>query len=67
MKKVLLTLVMALAAMVMTMPAQAAVTEGEGEDFNPNEIIFHHLGDAYGWEVPFSHSQRIPLPVIVRD
>ena len=67
MKKVLLTLVMALAAMVMTMPAQAAVTEGEGEDFNPKEIIFHHLGDAYGWEVPFSHSQRIPLPVIVRD
>ncbi len=31
------------------------------------EIIFEHLGDGYGWEVPFSHSKRIPLPVIVRS
>ncbi len=31
------------------------------------EIIFHHLGDGYGWEVPFSHVYRIPLPVIVRS
>lgn len=30
------------------------------------ETIFHHLGDGYGWEVPFSHTYRIPLPVIVR-
>ena len=30
-------------------------------------IIFEHLGDAYGWEVPFSHAHRIPLPVIVND
>lgn len=30
------------------------------------EIIFEHLGDGYGWEVPFSHVYRIPLPVIVR-
>lgn len=34
---------------------------------NPKEIIFEHLGDGYGWEVPFSHDLRIPLPVIVRD
>lgn len=32
---------------------------------NPKEIIFEHLGDAYGWEVPFNHHKRIPLPVIV--
>lgn len=31
---------------------------------NPKEIIFEHLGDAYGWEVPFSHTMRIPLPII---
>ena len=39
---------------------------GEGEaEVNPQEIIFEHLGDAYGWEVPFNHSKRIPLPIIV--
>ncbi len=32
---------------------------------NPREIIFEHLGDGYGWEVPFDHHHRIPLPVIV--
>ncbi len=30
------------------------------------ELIFEHLGDGYGWEVPFAHVYRIPLPVIVR-
>lgn len=39
----------------------------EEEKINPKEIIFEHLGDGYGWEVPFSHEHRIPLPVIVRD
>ncbi len=29
------------------------------------DIIFEHLGDGYGWEVPFNHHKRIPLPVIV--
>ena len=39
---------------------------GEGEaEVNPQEIIFEHLGDAYGWEVPFNHSKRIPLLIIV--
>lgn len=36
------------------------------EGVNVKEIMFHHLGDGYGWEVPFSHVYRIPLPVIVR-
>lgn len=41
--------------------------EAEKEDgLDVKEIIFHHLGDGYGWEVPFSHVYRIPLPVIVR-
>lgn len=40
--------------------------EPEGK-LNPKEIIFEHLGDAYGWEVPFNHSARIPLPIIVLD
>lgn len=35
------------------------------EKIDPKTIIFEHLGDAYGWEVPFNHHVRIPLPVIV--
>ena len=41
-------------------------SNGEIGEIDPQEIIFDHLGDAYGWEVPFNHSKRIPLPVIVR-
>ena len=41
-------------------------SDGQLHEVNPQEIIFEHLGDAYGWEVPFSHSSRIPLPIIVR-
>ena len=40
--------------------------DGEAKMPAVKEIIFEHLGDAYGWEIPFSHSKRIPLPVIVR-
>ncbi len=39
---------------------------GESHELNPKETIFEHLGDAYGWEVPFNHSARIPLPIIVK-
>ncbi|MBO4721987.1 MAG: F0F1 ATP synthase subunit A [Muribaculaceae bacterium] len=48
--------------------AQSASHKGHGDGkVNPKETIFEHLGDAYGWEVPFSHSKRIPLPIIVFD
>ena len=46
--------------------AHRAHSGGEATEVDPQEIIFEHLGDAYGWEVPFNHSRRIPLPVIVR-
>lgn len=48
--------------------AEAHVAEaGNAEkSINVKEIIFEHLGDGYGWEVPFNHHKRIPLPVIVR-
>ena len=40
--------------------------DGEGEKaFDPKETIFEHLLDGYGWELPFSHEHKIPLPVIV--
>ena len=54
-------------ALVMLLPnfAKASGSNEEG-GINVKEILFHHLGDGYGWEVPFSHTYRIPLPVIVR-
>ena len=51
---------------IFLMPSTAKAS-GDGEGgLNVKEVIFHHLGDGYGWEVPFSHVYRIPLPVIVR-
>lgn len=44
--------------------ADVAASEGE-EKFSPKEIIFDHLGDGYGWEVPFDHHRRMPLPVML--
>ena len=52
-------------ALILTVPARAN-EGGDGEKLDVKEIIFHHLGDGYGWEVPFSHVYRIPLPVIVK-
>lgn len=43
-----------------------ASTHNEGGDLDVKEIIFEHLGDGYGWEVPFAHVYRIPLPIIVK-
>ena len=40
--------------------------EEESGEVDVKETIFHHLGDGYGWEVPFFHIYRIPLPVTVR-
>lgn len=45
---------------------EATKQNEDDESIDVKEIIFHHLGDGYGWEVPFSHVYRIPLPVIVR-
>lgn len=52
--------------LVCTTAVQAA-EESEEASFNAKEIIFEHVLDNYGWEVPFSHSHRISLPIIVRD
>ncbi len=61
-------IVAAILALVFMLPGVAKASEGgEGEGINVKEILFHHLGDGYGWEVPFSHTKRIPLPVIVRS
>ena len=47
-------------------PANASGHDSDdGAAIDPKEIIFEHLGDGYGWEVPFDHHHRIPLPCIV--
>lgn len=66
MKKLLSIFAVLLIASVM--PRFALASDGdnhESEKLDPKEIIFEHLSDAYGWEVPFNHHKRIPLPVIV--
>ena len=66
MKKIL-TILMTLALAVPAFTASASDGGEESGSVNTKEIIFEHLGDAYGWEAPFCHSTRIPLPIIVRD
>jgi len=55
-----------IALMALGYAEAAHHSDGQMHEVNAQEIIFEHLGDSYGWEVPFSHSKRIPLPVIVR-
>ena len=64
MKKIITILLLLVCISASSVPAIAADKEEGGVDVK--ETIFHHLGDGYGWEVPFSHTYRIPLPVIVR-
>jgi F-type H+-transporting ATPase subunit a len=67
MKRLILLLTLVCAVILSPISTFAADDSGEESKVNPKEIIFEHLGDAYGWEVPFTHDVRIPLPVIVRD
>lgn len=56
-----------LLAILALFPFSAAASgHEEGNELDVKEIIFEHLGDGYGWEVPFAHVYRIPLPVIVK-
>lgn len=71
-KTIFATLLAALLALVVPGSLRASETaeptDGEEVVMNPKdakEIIFEHLGDGYGWEVPFCHGKRIALPVIV--
>ena len=64
MRKRLAILFSIISLLFLSFPALAS--GGEKGEVDVKENIFHHLGDGYGWEVPFSHTYRIPLPVIVR-
>lgn len=63
MKKLFLILSFLIAAVAS--PLRMAADDHDGAKIDPKEIIFEHLGDSYGWEVPFNHHKRIPLPIIV--
>lgn len=74
MKSRILTLVMLLIASVMPIAAsqpenssveKSAAEQEKSKQPDSKKIIFEHLSDAYGWEVPFNHHKRIPLPIIV--
>ena len=68
MKRLILLLTLVCAVIMSPICTYASGdNSGEEKKINPKEIIFEHLGDGYGWEVPFCHDLRIPLPVIVRD
>ncbi len=69
MTRILKILVLCLTSFVLgASPAVASgdAAHGEKEAINPKEIIFEHLGDGYGWEAPFNHHVRMPLPIIVK-
>ncbi|MBQ4291486.1 MAG: F0F1 ATP synthase subunit A [Muribaculaceae bacterium] len=65
MKKLIVYISILLVAALMAL-GWARTESHEGEEINPKEIIFEHLGDAYGWELPFNHDIRLPLPIIIR-
>ena len=46
-------------------PPHGAYSAGsfEGENFNPGEMINHHIKDAHSWEIV--HGLVVPLPVIL--
>lgn len=66
--KRLFTLMLLAAFFIMagaTATPEVADSTNTSEKISPKDIIFEHLGDGYGWEVPFDHHHRIPLPCIV--
>ena len=66
MKRLFQIFAIVVAAVFAASPAVvAADKEDEGKKLDVKEIIFEHLGDRYGWEVPFDHHHSIPLPIIV--
>lgn len=66
-KIILTSLLLAFAVSMASATAPEVATADNAEKkINPKKIIFEHLLDGYGWEVPFDHHHRIPLPVIVR-
>lgn len=49
---------------ILLLASAHAFAAGEEKSFDPEKVIFEHLGDEYGWQI---FSGYIPLPVIVRS
>lgn len=65
--KIKINILPLLLLILLGFPMSVSAEEHEQDkSLDVKEIIFEHLGDGYGWEVPFAHQYRIPLPVIVR-
>ena len=70
-RNIFTSLLLAIVAILLPLGAAASVsdpadsTEEKSGAVDAQGIIFEHLGDRYGWEVPFNHHKSIPLPVIV--
>lgn len=67
MKRLFQILALVVAAVFAASPALCAAETGQGDkkEVPVKDILFEHLGDRYGWEVPFDHHHTIPLPIIV--
>lgn len=64
-----LSKILLLLTLLLALPLNGYASDShdeKGGEMDVKEIIFEHLGDGYGWEVPFAHVYRIPLPVIVK-
>ncbi|WP_394349551.1 F0F1 ATP synthase subunit A [Salibacter halophilus] len=55
-----------------TVAIQAQASQDEGKEFNPGDVIMHHIADSHGWhlwdytdENGEKHAVSIPLPVIL--
>lgn len=64
-------LIISITLIILAAAASIALFDHSHHDeeakFDAKETIFAHLVDHYSWEVPFSHSHHIPLPIIVQD
>ncbi|WP_290396084.1 F0F1 ATP synthase subunit A [uncultured Duncaniella sp.] len=68
-RNILAAIAMAFVALLLPLAGRASGHEADSQEkseaVDAQGIIFEHLGDRYGWEVPFNHHKSIPLPVIV--
>lgn len=56
------SLLIAIFGLFLNAQVVASGAEGEGE-FNPSEMINHHISDAHSWEI--FHGSTVHLPVII--
>ena len=59
-----MTIAAVIAFLAITAP-KATAAEGEGEEFNPGDMIMHHVVDDHIWHFADGHYGTLYLPVIV--